>query len=298
MASTEVAVAKKRSKKSTSILVFDIIFIVLAVLLVVGALFIFTPRNKLLRSLPDSWVTATYNWVNWHIRKPFDRSMRIGPSGTNSKGFTAAFYLFLLAFCLVILFYRLYQPFVILANNKAKGKKQTYRKVLCWVTFGILLVAILALLSLIYQNRCEKIFGAAYAWWPKFFNRIARSLAAGKLSVLNLRFISANGAFNAFAWAGIARIVFEIIMLTIAGVGKGTVEVPAEEEKPVEETKPEEAKEEAEEKPEETPSPVEPKTKPVRAAEKKETYKPHELIYPTVRDLELLASLEPIHITD
>ena len=36
----------------------------------------------------------------------------------------------------------------------------------------------------------------------------------------------------------------------------------------------------------------------VMAEEKAPEVKPHEVRYPTVRDLELLASLEPIHISD
>ena len=291
MAKSETVVAaKKRNKKPKSILVFDIIFIVLAILLVVGALFIFTPRNKLLRSLPKSWVTNLFNWVTWHVLKPFERTMKVGPSGVLSQGYTAAFYLFVIAFCLVYLFYLLYQPFVVLASNTAKGKTQKYRKVLCWVTFIINLIATLRLASLIYQYRCEKIFGAAYAWWPNFFNRIAHSLQFGKLKVLNLSFIAYNGAFNAFAYAGIARTVFKIIRLVIAGCGKAVKVAPAA----VEEVKEEKAVEAV---PEAAPVAV-PEVKPVMAEEKAPEVKPHEVRYPTVRDLELLASLEPIHISD
>ncbi len=293
MAKSETVVtAKKRTKKPKSILVFDIIFIVLAILLVIGALFIFTPRNKVLTSLPKSWVTNLYNWVTWHVLKPFKRTRQVGgPNGVLSQGYTAAFFLFIIAFCLVFLFYLLYQPFVVLASNTAKGKTQKYRKVLCWVTFIVNLIATLRLVSLLYQYRCEKIFGAAYSWWPKFFNRIANSLQNGKLSVINLSFISINGAFNAFAWAAIARVVFEIIRLLIAGCGKAVEVAPAA----VEEVK--EAEKAVEEVPEEAPV-EEPEAKPVMAEEKAPEVKPHEVMYPTVRDLELLASLEPIHISD
>ena len=152
------------------------------------------------------------------------------------------------------------------------------------------LIATLRLASLIYQYRCEKIFGAAYAWWPNFFNRIAHSLQFGKLKVLNLSFIAYNGAFNAFAYAGIARTVFEIIRLLIAGCGKAVKVAPAA----VEEVKEEKAVEAV---PEAAPVAV-PEVKPVMAEEKAPEVKPHEVRYPTVRDLELLASLEPIHISD
>lgn len=287
MAKSEVAAQKKSSKKSKAILVFDIIFIVLAVLLVVSALLVFTPRNKVLYSLPQSWISPLYDWVEWHALRPFGRGRRIGPSGVASKGFTVAFFLFIMAFCVVFLFYLLYQPFVLLANNKAKGKNQVYRKVVCWLTFVILFVCIFGLRSLVFQYRFEKWFGSAYSWWPDFFNKVAKSFVSGQLSVIAITFISRNGAFNALAWATIILVAFEIIRLAIAGAGKGKAAVAAKEE-----TAP------IREKTEEKAIPV--ATVAVRAKEKDS--EPQRVLGATkvdacLRDLQLLASLEPIHVS-
>lgn len=289
MAKNKTAAGTNRGKKSVAVRVFDIIFIVLAVLLVIAALIIFTPRNKILVKLPQEFTSSLYTWTKWHVLKPFSRGIKQGPKGRTPEAYSGIYYLFIVCFCATLLFYLRYQPFVVLASNKAKGKNETYRKVLCWVTFAIILIASLALASLIYQYRCEKIFGAAYSWWPDFFNHIARSLHAGKLSLLNRSAIAPNGCFNAFAYAGFARILFEIIRLVIAGAGKAKAVKPAEEPK-AEEIKAEETEEV---KTEEVPA----EAKPVRVEEKAPEFKPHEIRYPTVRDLELLASLEPIHVS-
>ena len=71
MAKNKTAAGTNRGKKSVAVRVFDIIFIVLAVLLVIAALIIFTPRNKILVKLPQEFTSSLYTWTKWHVLKPF-----------------------------------------------------------------------------------------------------------------------------------------------------------------------------------------------------------------------------------
>ncbi len=287
------SVAKSSNKKSIAIKVFDIIFIILALVGVVGALMLFTPIQNMVSSNSHAgrW-DHLYNWVYYHILKPFKRNIRPNLSGNPSKPFTAAFFLWLLYLSVAVFFYLLYQPFAVRTRNKAKEKTQVYRKVLCWITFAFVLVSGLFLFSLLYRVRLEKRFGAAYSWYNNLVDRFANSFRYGKLSVRNLKLISVNGYFNFFAYATFGVIFVELVLLLVAGLGKAKkpVEVKKEEPTPVptEEKQPE--VEDEEEAHESVPY-IAPKVATVQAEEKAKPEK----VEPTFHDINLLNKLECIH---
>ncbi len=290
-------VAKNGTKKAKALFVFDIIFIILVLLAVISAVLLFTPLQNSLPNPGENLRNNLYTWVYYHVLKPFDRGIRQNLNGYPSKPFTVAFFLWLIYLAGVLFLYRLYQPFVIRANNKVKGKTQVYRKVIAWITFIIILVCGLALFSQLYRNRREKIFGSAYSWFNELVDHIARSFKSGKLSGLKLSLISKNGYFNAFAYATFACIFVEIIRLLIAGCGKAVKAVEAKKEtesEPTKEEHPDEEKvPEAEENSDTESVPyIPPKVVTVEQAQEKANA---EKIEPTYHDVNLLNRLECIH---
>lgn len=289
-------VAKNGTKKSKALFVFDIIFIILVLLAVVSAVLLFTPLQNSLPSPGENLMSTLYTWVYYHVLKPFDRGIRQNLNGYPSKPFTVAFFLWLIYLAGVLFLYRLYQPFVIRANNKAKGKTQVYRKVFSWLTFVVILICGLALFSQLYRNRREKIFGSAYSWFNQLVDKVAGSFKSGKLFGLKLSLISKNPYFNAFAYATFACIFFEIVRLRIAGCGK-----PAKVTEPKKELASEPSKEEqsikdipeAEENSDTESVPyIPPKTITAEQAQEKAST---ERVEPTYHDVNLLNRLECIH---
>ena len=289
-------VAKNGTKKSKALFVFDIIFIILVLLAVVSAVLLFTPLQNSLPSPGENLMSTLYTWVYYHVLKPFDRGIRQNLNGYPSKPFTVAFFLWLIYLAGVLFLYRLYQPFVIRANNKAKGKTQVYRKVFSWLTFVVILICGLALFSQLYRNRREKIFGSAYSWFNQLVDNVAGSFKSGKLFGLKLSLISKNPYFNAFAYATFACIFFEIVRLRIAGCGK-----PAKVTEPKKELASEPSKEEqsikdipeAEENSDTESVPyIPPKTITAEQAQEKAST---ERVEPTYHDVNLLNRLECIH---
>lgn len=289
-------VAKNGTKKSKALFVFDIIFIILVLLAVVSAVLLFTPLQNSLPSPGENLMSTLYTWVYYHVLKPFDRGIRQNLNGYPSKPFTVAFFLWLIYLAGVLFLYRLYQPFVIRANNKAKGKTQVYRKVFSWLTFVVILICGLALFSQLYRNRREKIFGSAYSWFNQLVDKVAGSFKSGKLFGLKLSLISKNPYFNAFAYATFACIFFEIVRLRIAGCGK-----PAKVTEPKKELASEPSKEEqsikdipeAEENSDTESVPyIPPKTITAEQAQEKAST---ERVEPTYHDVNLLDRLECIH---
>lgn len=226
MAKSKV-VAGKGNKKSKAIVVFDILFLLFSLLLVVGAVLLFTPLQNRLPSPAEGLVDTLYEWVNSHILIPFNRSRRVNLQGFPSKPFTIAFFFWLLFLIAVIFLFLLFVPFSVRSANKAKGKKQAYRKVFGWLSFFVILICGCALFAQLYREQRAKIFGSAYSWFNDLVDKVALSFEKGRLSPLKLSAISKNAYFNAFSYAFFILLALEIIRLRICGLGKGKEEVQA-----------------------------------------------------------------------
>ncbi len=291
MAKKEQSAPVNKKKGSKAVTVFNVIFIVLLVIVAVVAVLLFTPVSHYLKdylqglSWFDGFSTKFIDWVKYHLVENLDLKM---PFRSHSEIFTATMFSLLYLCLLLGLLFLSYTPFLVMNHNRKLGRKEGFRKALCWIVFIVSFVVFLAYLSVPYTQKISDLVGKYYTWFPDTYAKWKNLFASGQtLSVLKLSFISGNLWFNATFYILVMLIIFQIIFYIMACKIKGKKSVAVEEEaKPIEEEKPAEevvvaapvaviASEEA----------VTPEEKPVV-----ETVR----VTPTIRELAIINSLEPI----
>ena len=310
---------KKVRRHSPAVTVFNILFLIAAVCIVVWGVLMFTPAKSSIKAWLQSmdWlkarVPAIKNWVNYHICQNYHCATALPGHGV---AFTCAFYLLLGSICALGYLFLIYIIFLVMGKNKRVGRTQAWRKVFEWILFVIVLLCAAATASTLWKQRSIKVFGPAYTWMLN----VARSFAdlfkeGGALTILRFGGHTNPYIFALFYFCLIVAL-FEIVVLLIcrfAGKPKKAKEaIPslAGKEEEEEEKKPEETpalqapvpayseateaapvKEEEEKKPEAAVA----ATSPVAAVSTKEVTKAtSERVLPTVRELALLNSLEPL----
>ncbi len=271
-----------KKKKSVAIRVINIIFIVLAVLAVIFLVLMCTPvRSSLKTALQDkTWaqklVQNMNTWTYYHVVKVFNVPRSIRGHGYTFSSCLYLSILFILGLCALFL---MYLPFLVMHHEKNVGKKETWRKVLNWCAFAFILLCTLAGGSLLYSARLSKDMGAAYTWiltighaWVGLFK------PKGALNVLVIERLTSNYRFWALAWLCFFILLVEVILLIVSGLGKAKEEIT--EEKPALE----------EEKTEEAPVAEIPAPTPAVAVAADA-----ERINPTIREIALLNSLNPLY---
>lgn len=308
---------KKVRRHSPAVTVFNILFLIAAVCIVVWGVLMFTPVKSSIKAWLQSldWlkarVPAIKSWVNYHICQNYHCATALPGHGV---AFTCAFYLLLGCICALGYLFLIYIIFLVMGKNKRVGRTQAWRKVFEWILFVIVLLCAAATASTLWKQRSIKVFGPAYTWMLN----VARSFAdlfkeGGVLTILRFGGHTNPYIFALFYFCLIVAL-FEIVVLLICRF--------AGKPKKVKEAIPSLAGKEGEEekKPEETPvlqTPVPAyseadETAPVKEEEKKPEVAvaatasaaaistkevknaPRERVLPTVRELALLNSLEPL----
>lgn len=277
-------VGKKRG--SRAITVFNVIFIVLAVIAIVVAVLMFTPVSKSIKSFlqGQQWAVAIQpkfvSWVQYHIINNIGLSMPFRGHGTT---FTACLYVFAYCCLLLGLLFLMYTPFLVMNHNRKLGRKGGFRKALCWIVFIVSFLIFLGYLSIPYTQKITSLVGPYYKWFPDTYKIWKNLFADGQiLAKLKLSFISNNLWFNATFYILVLLVIFQIVFYLMACKIKSKERIADIEEK-AEEIKKEE-------------SPAIAPVAPVVAAEVKEEKPAVETVRvaPTIRELALLNSLEPI----
>jgi|GEM_PF-2633026 len=144
-------------EKHVAALVFNIIFIVLAVLIAVSGAFILTPARSIIEPLTQSsFLSSIINKVPNHILEPFGigRTTLLGLS-------TTFFYLFVLwavAAGLVVLLFFVYLPFLVMGHNKMVNKKgRTWRIVIEAIDALLNVFVIFSFICVCMPNNLAKI---------------------------------------------------------------------------------------------------------------------------------------------
>lgn len=241
-------------------------------------------------------------WVEYHICSTYHCATALPGHG---EAFTFAVYFFLLALGALGYLFLMYLVFLVMGWNKRTGKTQAWRKVLLWVLFAFLVLSAAAIASTLWAKRLIKDLGGAYEW----IVNCGRGWAA---------LFKPNGALHGLVFSGHSNpyifglfyycllvLILEIVILCITHfVGKPKAE-PVKEESAIPAPTPaytEEVKPVEEKKEEPTPAPVAAAiAKPEEAkaavavdvAKEAEPVKPEKIV-PTVRELALLNSLEPL----
>ncbi len=270
--------------KSVAIRVINILFIVAVVVAAIVAILMFTPVSSSLKASLQGkdWavkiVQKLNNWVYWHVTEVFHVSTTFRGHG---KTFTSCFYVFLLALIGVFCLFLIYLPFLFMHDEKKKGKTQTWRKVLCWLTFAGITICTLGAFSLLYSNKLSNMMGSAYTWILTLGHKWCRAFLPGhKLNILVIERITSNHTIWAALWLGFFITLVEVIVLVITEIGKAKEAKPIADEKAVAEVKDEAVKEDGV-----APAPV--------MAEASTEDK----LEPTIREIAVLNSLNPLYET-
>lgn len=293
MAKKDQSAPVKKKKGSKAVIVFNVIFIVLFVIVAVAAVLLFTPLSHYVKDFlqGQSWFNdfspKFISWVDYHLVTNLNLTM---PFRTHSELFTAIMFSLLYICLLLGLLFLCYTPFLVMNHNRKLGRKEGFRKALCWITFIVSFVVFLGYLSIPYTQKITSLVGKYYTWFPETYAKWMHLFASGQiLSVMKLSFISTNLWFNATFYILVMLMVFQIIFYILACKIKGKKAVAVEEEaKPVEET----------------PS-VEPVVVAPVAVNAAEATEPEETpvvpvavetvrVAPTIRELAIINSLEPI----
>ncbi len=287
MAKKDASAPVGKRRGSRAITVFNVIFIVLAVIAIVVAVLMFTPVSKSLKSFlqGQQWAIALQpkfvDWVKYHLVNNLGLTMPFRGHGVT---FTACLYVYAYSLLLFGLLFLMYTPFLVMNHNRKLGRKGGFRKALCWIVFIVTFLVFLGYLSVPYTQKITSLVGPYYKWFPDTYTIWKNLFANGQiLSKLRLSFISNNLWFNATFYILVLLVLFQIIFYVMACKIKGKERIAEPEEK-------------AEEVKEEIVEETVPVIAPVAAAEVKEEKPAVETVRvaPTIRELALLNSLEPI----
>lgn len=283
---------KAKSQKSVAIRVINILFLIALVIAIVVPVLMFTPVSSSIKGLfkDKSWaidmVKSMNSWVKYHICKVFHLNTSFRGHGVT---FTSCFYLYITYFTTLVSLFMVYTPFLAMHRNKVKGKNQVYRKVLCWIAFGFMACVFASVASTFWSKRLANDLGSVYTWlltlgrtWVSLFR------PKGALNILVIERITWNYYMWSIFWLYVlfALIVFLLLLIACVGKAKKPVENKVAEEKVTEAKEQQKADEVTEETPLNTPAPV-------LAEEKEEITK----ITPTIREIALLNSLNPLYET-
>ena len=294
MAKSQTTSPSKKRKGSKAIVVFNVLFILVALIALVAVVLMVIPFTRhAIKELLKQWGWANnladmlINWVRYHLVKPLGLSF---PFRGHGYAFTSAFYLAAWFALLAVLVLFMYTPFLVMNHNRKLARKGKFRKVLCWITFVVSTLIFIGYLSIPYEAKITQLVGPAYTWFPTAYGMYTDLFKTGNLlAPLRLSFLTNNVWFNGTFYILVLLALFQIIMYTLACRIKPHLyieEEPAEAAAPVEEETIEEVEPEVE------PVPV-----PVAAVEKKPVEKKEERIIPSIRELALLNSLEPIEFS-
>ena len=294
MAKSQTTSPSKKRKGSKAIVVFNVLFILVALIALVAVVLMVIPFTRhAIKELLKQWGWANnladmlINWVRYHLVKPLGLSF---PFRGHGYAFTSAFYLAAWFALLAVLVFFMYTPFLVMNHNRKLARKGKFRKVLCWITFVVSTLIFIGYLSIPYEAKITQLVGPAYTWFPTAYGMYTDLFKTGNLlAPLRLSFLTNNVWFNGTFYILVLLALFQIIMYTLACRIKPHLyieEEPAEAAAPVEEETIEEVEPEVE------PVPV-----PVAAVEEKPVEKKEERIIPSIRELALLNSLEPIEFS-
>ena len=294
MAKSQTTSPSKKRKGSKAIVVFNVLFILVALIALVAVVLMVIPFTRhAIKELLKQWGWANnladmlINWVRYHLVKPLGLSF---PFRGHGYAFTSAFYLAAWFALLAVLVFFMYTPFLVMNHNRKLARKGKFRKVLCWITFVVSTLIFIGYLSIPYEAKITQLVGPAYTWFPTAYGMYTDLFKTGNLlAPLRLSFVTNNVWFNGTFYILVLLALFQIIMYTLACRIKPHLyieEEPAEAVAPVEEETIEEVEPEVE------PVPV-----PVAAVEEKPVEKKEERIIPSIRELALLNSLEPIEFS-
>lgn len=290
MAKKEQSAPVKKKKGSKAVIVFNVIFIVLFVIVAVAAVLMLTPLSHYVKDFLNgqSWFsgfsTKFIDWVKSHLVENLNLTT---PFRKHSEIFTASLYSLLYICLLLGLLFLCYTPFLVMNHNRKLGRKEGFRKALCWITFIVSFLVFLVYLSIPYTQELTSLVGKYYSWFPATYEKWMNLFQTGNtLAVIRLSFISTNLWFNATFYILVMLVVFQIVFYILACKIKGKKAVEVEEGEEVKAV-------------EDTPATVVAAAVPVAIAA--ETVTPEEepvvetvRVAPTIRELAIINSLEPI----
>ena len=287
--------AVKATKPKAASLVFVIITCVLLTILVIGAVFLFTPAGKLL--FTGEKATGFVTWMQDNIFATY----KIGNSfHKHTEFYTACLMAYLIAVALVMVFIVAEFQFFLIGHNRRVNKRhQPYRIVLACVA-AALTIGSAALAILVCFN--DSFLNGGMQWGVDLLNKCALSLKSGKLSIIMIPFGTTNAHMVALMYAAVFVLVLVLILDLFALIGKRKP-VAVEEENPATNENP--AVNEAE--PEEILTEDNKNVVPVAAMAAAPAAVaatpavvpsvPKERINPTYNELSILNALEPINST-
>lgn len=281
------ALAPKK-KRSIGVRVFNILFIIIAVLLIAAAVCLFTPlKDGVWNGLKENEFAVKA----WGTLLPYCKTvvhqfgMKDTFLGGSNPSYGIACKSYILLAVLALLAYLTFLPFALMHRQTKKGKKGAFRKVLYVIVFLLNLVGTLAYVA--YAMSAFDMFKPYLGFIDQFAALVESLFAAnGPLAVLVIPFLKDNLVINSLVYLGLVYIVIHIIFYSIAGQPLTRKEkrrlAQAEEKVEVAEIVPEVKAEE------ERVVPV------VKLVEEEKKEEKEERVLPTVRELALLNSLEPI----
>lgn len=288
MAKAKTAAPAKK-KGSKAIVVFNVLFIIALVIGIAAGVLMFVPAcSKWVKDLLSNqqwavnFVPKLTDWVKVHIADNFGFNF---PFRDRSDSFSACLYLFAYAALVYVLLVAVYLPFVCMNRNRKKGKTQGYRKFFCWLAFIIALLYLIGFVSILWKDEITAKL-AFYDYLPTYYGKwVDLFRDGGALRIIVLEGISTNVWFNATFFALVILFIVEFIFFFIARVGKAKKAVEVSD-----------GNEEVENK--EAPVAVEATPAPAAAAmaaTASVAKANEEKVSPTVRELALLNSLEPVN---
>lgn len=285
--------AKDKSKKgqrNLAIRIFNIIFIILFVVMAILAVLLFVPS---ISSSIGKWLDSTTgdfrtfwldieskmnNWVHYHIIVSFGLNPTLKGHGLT---WSSCAYLYLLHLGELMGFFFMYTSFLMMRHLNKVGKRQVWRKLICWLAFILTTLSFGLVLAMCWKNRIRIQFNGAFDWVFKLCSdwRDLFTPNKGALSFLNIEPIAHNRGVWALTYYVIMVLLAKDILFIIASLGRRKPEAAPEIVSDLDKEEIEETKEVAE--------PV-----PVLATESTDGK-----IRPTVRELAIIDSANPLYDT-
>ena len=275
-------------KKSVAIRVFNILFIVALVIAIVVPILMFTPlAHSLKGSLQNnSWAAGVAknlnNFVKYHVCDVFHLSRNFRGHGWT---FTSCLYIYLLALVALGGLFMIYLPFVVIHMCNNKGKTEKWRKIVLGITAGVITLTFAAMASLMWSPRLSKDMGGAYTWIVSIVRGWTSLFKSGHaFNVLVVERIT----WNTYIWAGLWGLFFlaliEFIVLLVCYLVKAKEKVTVS------------SKEEVNDALADAEASLVPQAAVMAASTASENEENGKII-PTIREVALLDSLNPLYDT-
>ena len=226
MAKTNVNSQKK--KGNVAIRIFNTIFIILFILVVAGGVIllvpaIYKPVSEYLNGLSwfsNWWSSFSPNFVSWTKNHIASSCCFLWPFRSFNDNQTALFFVGGYITLLLGLLFLMYTPFWVMAHNTKLHRKGGWRKALCWIVFIITFLVFAAYVSYPFQSDIKNLLGdnyKFYEWLPTYFVKyMCLFKSDALLHVLDIPLFTDGFFFDAVVYSLAVLCIVQIIFYILA----------------------------------------------------------------------------------